>query len=221
MKDDKPIDRRRFFREGLRELFKPLAASVEPLEEAMHQLGRLEEAFPTPPPRPPVRPQVGKWLRPPGALEERSFLDTCSRCAKCVNVCPAQCIKIDATGVEGAGAPYIDPDMMPCVVCDGLHCMQECPSGALVPTALAAIDMGTAVWNDHICLRATGENCTICVDECPVGEVAIKLRDGQIDVIEEGCIGCGVCQNRCPTDPKSIVVVPRGVRHGEGMTYDE
>jgi hypothetical protein len=31
MSDDKPIDRRRFFREGLRELLKPLANAIDPV----------------------------------------------------------------------------------------------------------------------------------------------------------------------------------------------
>ena len=43
----------------------------------------------------------------------------------------------------------------------------------------------------------------------PVGESAIKINEmSQIEVIEEGCIGCGVCQQECPTSPKSIVVIP-------------
>jgi ferredoxin-type protein NapG len=213
MEPDKPVNRRRFFREGLRELLRPLAEMAEPLEEAIKQLGKLENVgAPSPAPapyEPPRHDPVGHWLRPPGALEERSFLDTCSRCGTCVSVCPAQCIKIDSTGAKGGGAPYIEPDLMPCVVCDGLVCMRDCPSGALVPTALGLIDMGTAVWKDNLCVRSKGEDCKICVDRCPLGTVAIELTEGRIEVYEKGCIGCGVCQNYCPTTPKSIVVVPR------------
>lgn len=216
MRDDQPINRRRFFREGLRELLKPLAGAVEPLEEVARQLGRMEDAFPQYDSKPKQQPQPNKtimseqfWLRPPGALEERSFRDTCSRCGKCVDVCPAQCIKIDSSGTKGHGAPYIEADVMPCVLCDGLVCMRECPSGALVPTALGLIDMGTAVWNEATCVRSTGEDCKICITDCPVGSVAIELMDGRINVIEDGCTGCGVCQNHCPTSPKSIVVAPK------------
>lgn len=206
MDSNKPVNRRRFFREGLRELLKPLAGAMEPLEQVAHQLGRLEDAVPLPPP--PPGPD-GPWLRPPGALDERAFRDTCSRCGTCVSVCPAQCIKIDHSGKKGNGAPYIEPDIMPCVVCDGLVCMRDCPSGALVPTALGLINMGTAVWNEYTCVRSRGEDCKICVDQCPIGSVAIQLRENQIRVIENGCTGCGVCQNYCPTSPKSIVVVPK------------
>jgi ferredoxin-type protein NapG len=143
-------------------------------------------------------------------LAEQAFRDTCSRCGECVRVCPAQCIKLDPTGIRAQGAPYIDADEMPCVVCDGLQCMHTCPTGALVPTILPEIDMGTALWHADTCLRtARGEDCTICVEKCPVGAFAIEVVENQIVVKEKGCIGCGVCQYECPTNPKSIVVIPR------------
>ena len=140
-----------------------------------------------------------------------SFRETCSRCRKCVEVCPVQCIKIDSTGERGNGAPYIASEERSCVVCEGLLCMYECPTGALSPIPLADIDMGTALWNESICVRSKGEDCKICVDVCPIGEMAIKLSDGKVQVIEQGCIGCGVCQQRCPTEPKSIIVLAREV----------
>ena len=42
MSSDRPVNRRRFFREGLRELFKPLADAIEPLERAANHIGSLE-----------------------------------------------------------------------------------------------------------------------------------------------------------------------------------
>src|SRR3954453_13340242 len=214
MDSNRPVDRRRFFREGLRELLKPLANAIEPLHEAAKQLERMEQlasaapSHATPNVPSPRRLPLNVWLRPPGALAEQSFRDTCSRCGECVRVCPAQCIKIDPTGAIGHGAPYIDADEMPCVVCDGLQCMYHCPSGALQPIPLPEIRMGTAVWYPDTCVRSAGEDCTICVDRCPVGSVAIDVVDDRIEVKPLGCIGCGVCQHDCPTSPKSIVVIP-------------
>jgi MauM/NapG family ferredoxin protein len=206
--DQRPLNRRRFFREGLRELLKPLAQSLETVAEAANQFSELEK--PAPKPRPPE-----PWLRPPGALPEQQFKETCSKCGECQRVCPAQCIQIDYSGYQGEGFPYIDVNYMPCVLCDGLLCMQNCPSGALVPTAREEIDMGTAVWHEDLCLRRQGQECTICVDRCPMGAAAIKLNDmGQVEVIEDGCTGCGVCQHDCPTYPKSITVVPRSALLG-------
>jgi ferredoxin-type protein NapG len=208
MSDDRPMNRRRFFREGLRELLRPLASAVEPLEEAARHLGQLEKLASKQARKVPL----DIWLRPPGALEETLFRETCSRCGVCVSVCPAHCIKIDPTGARGNGAPYIEPNVMACVVCESLACMNHCPSGALVPTPLSLIDMGTAQWLPQHCLRSEGEDCTVCIDQCPIGEVAIALVDGKIEVREEGCIGCGVCQHDCPTDPKAILVRPKAAR---------
>lgn len=219
MPDDKPIDRRRFFREGLRELLKPLAKAAEPLERVAHELGKLDTPEGTAARGPnswsePVERLPDHWLRPPGALDERAFRDTCSRCSACVNVCPAQCIKLDYNGLRGAGAPYIEPNAMPCVLCTGLMCMQSCPTHALVPTPLEEIRMGVAEWRESLCVRPHGRDCTICVDHCPVGEKAIALIDGKIVVKDPGCTGCGVCQHECPTTPKSIVVIPASERQG-------
>src|SRR5438045_3242473 len=100
MSQDNPIDRRRFFRQGLRELFKPLASGLDNIERITNQLGALEESkadFSRSLP-------VIAWLRPPGALEESSFRETCSRCGICVSVCPAHAIKIDPSGTKGNGA---------------------------------------------------------------------------------------------------------------------
>jgi ferredoxin-type protein NapG len=209
---DKPVNRRRFFREGLRELLKPLANAIEPLHEAARHLEQMDLTSAPGKPAAPRQIPLNIALRPPGALEEKAFRDTCSRCGECVRVCPAQCIKIDPNGVRANGAPYIDPNEMPCVVCDGLLCMPVCPTGALVPTILGEIDMGTAIWHQDTCVRTRGEDCTICVDKCPVGTFAIELIANDIHVKEAGCIGCGVCQFECPTSPKSIVIVPRSAR---------
>ncbi len=219
--DDSPLNRRQFFRSGLRELFKPLGKVAAPLERVLDQIHAMDAEVATAaahaakrPPAAAADPSpLGPVLRPPGALDERAFRDACSRCGECVRVCPVQAIKIDPAGLRGNGVPYVDADASACVLCDGLPCMHACPSGALVPTPVGHVDMGTAAWHEPTCLRTAGEPCTICVDACPIGEVAIVLDTtadpaGKVRVIDDGCTGCGVCQNRCPTSPKSITVTP-------------
>jgi len=210
MSSDRKVNRRRFFREGFLELLKPLAGAIEPMQEALRQFDMIPADAATTANQRKTERIERPWLRPPGALfPDQSFRDTCSRCGKCVEICPAHCIKIDSSGMAGHGAPYIDPNAMACVLCDGLKCMHVCPSGALKPVPLGEINMGTALWNYETCIRSHGENCQICIDLCPVGSVAIELRANMIHVNEDGCTGCGVCQQQCPTSPKSIVVIPR------------
>lgn len=197
-----PIDRRRFFRQGLSQLLRPIAATVQSFGIQRPSEVSADE--------PRVLPEGPTLLRPPGALAESEFTSRCTCSGECVRSCPVRCIRIDPTESIGGGKPFIDVDTMPCVVCDGLYCMQACPSGALTPTPMERIDMGTAVWREQTCLRSHGQNCTICVDKCPIGEIAIELNAGKIQVKEDGCIGCGACQHDCPTAPKSIVVQPSG-----------
>ena len=65
-----------------------------------------------------------------------------------------------------------------------------------------------------------GKECTLCADMCPIPNPlsAIAMvpdaNGGQRPEIYDGCIGCGACQDVCPTSKPSIVIKPR-------MTYDE
>lgn len=192
-RDDRPHDRRAMFRLGLRRLMEPLAEYIE---------DRL----------PVELPIYRTVLRPPGAVEERLFLDTCYRCGNCVEVCPVDAIKTyHREDVERAGTPYVDPDIQPCVLCEELACMRACPSGALrLVEDRTKIRMGTARVDPYSCVRFHGENCTTCIDRCPIGAEAIDLSDGaEVEVKLSGCVGCGVCQFHCPALPKAIVVDPK------------
>ncbi len=157
-------------------------------------------------------PRPSNYLRPPGAIEESRFNETCLRCGNCINVCPAQCIiSLDSSHMASAGTPVIDPDQAACVVCDGLKCTHVCPSGALTPlTDPRLIRMGLAEVYKSVCVRSRDEQCTICVDRCPMGSAALRFDDsGPPIVLADGCVGCGVCQLCCPTTPKAITVRPR------------
>jgi len=61
---------------------------------------------------------------------------------------------------------------------------------------------------------------TLCADMCPIPypltaiSMVSDIGGGNRPEIYDGCIGCGACQEVCPTSTPSIVVKPR-------MTYDE
>jgi len=65
-----------------------------------------------------------------------------------------------------------------------------------------------------------GKECTLCADICPIPNPlsAISMVSdsggGKRPEIYDGCIGCGACEEICPTNTPSIVVKPR-------VTYDE
>jgi ferredoxin-type protein NapG len=207
--NDRQMNRRAFFRRGLREFLAPLAKSIEEKSEAIRQqFEPLTKPVPAPARALPV------LLRPPGARPEPDFLNTCSSCGNCVRACPVEAIRLDSEGEIAGGAPFINASVSPCVLCSDLACMFVCPTAALVPTPLAKIDMGTAEWNESHCLRTRdgGDSCRICVDVCPIGEVAIRVNGMKIEVSETGCTGCGLCQHRCPTTPKSVIVKPVALR---------
>ncbi len=61
-----------------------------------------------------------------------------------------------------------------------------------------------------------GKQCTLCADMCPIPNpmsaiamVYDSSAGGHKPEIYDGCIGCGVCQEVCPTQTPSIVVKPR------------
>ena len=61
-----------------------------------------------------------------------------------------------------------------------------------------------------------GEQCTLCADMCPIPNPLSAIAmvydsgaDGNRPEIYDGCIGCGVCQEVCPTQTPSIVIKPR------------
>ena len=56
-----------------------------------------------------------------------------------------------------------------------------------------------------------GSICDLCASLCPVGESAIIMQ-GNLPLIKQDCVGCGVCAEVCP--PQVIKIAPN-------KTYDE
>ena len=191
--------RRAFFKQAVARVIQPVA---EYFDEG------IGNYLPNDAGSPPSQSFDVPILRPPGALPEATFLETCQRCGNCIESCPAEAIRTFQSGNSNlAGTPYIAPNSQPCVVCDSLACMQVCPSGALQKLSVDQIQIGLAEANYDTCLRTEEIECTYCVDACPIGNTAIQLdSQNRIEIISPGCVGCGVCQYECPTAPKSIVV---------------
>lgn len=210
--------RRAFFVEGLRNMLRPVADLLE------NRMERVQEAMETSR-RAAMDASYGasyygggsyyadtdasRLLRPPGALAEALFVERCAHSAQCVSACPVQAIQIlgnDDPSLDGT--PYIDPRIQACVVCEDLACMQACPSGALQRVPRHLIQMGVAELRRDTCLRSDGEDCQICVEKCPIGSEALEIpyHGADVEVKTDGCVGCGVCEMYCPTEPRAIVI---------------
>jgi len=162
----------------------------------------------------------GHVVRPPGSLEESRFLDRCIRCGECIRICSTSGMGLQHAGLEsgweGFGTPRLHPPEGYCEYNCNL-CGKVCPTGAIPSLSMDekhGMKMGTAHFDKTHCIPwYYGENCMVCEEHCPVPEKAIRFRkervatiDGrQADVllpyvVEETCVGCGICQVRCPVE---------------------
>lgn len=144
-------------------------------------------------------------IRPPGAIEESKFLDTCVKCGKCVSSCEQKSIKTTSSeNILTLGYPIIIPSERPCFVCDEQSCMNSCPTGALVLTPPKQIKMGIAIVNENKCITYQGKECDTCVKSCPFPSDAIRINENKHPLVTNSCIGCGLCEYFC--DYKAIKI---------------
>jgi ferredoxin len=165
-------------------------------------------------------------IRPPGAQDESVFLSHCLRCSECMKVCPTSGLQ-PALGQGGLEALWTPVLVSRLGYCDFAFtaCGHVCPSGAIPKLDLAVKRrqvLGIAVIDRDRCLPwAQDTPCIVCQEMCPVAEKAIVLGeqrlitrpDGTQDylasprVVPRRCIGCGICEYKCPLEGTSAIVV--------------
>jgi len=155
---------------------------------------------------------ASKHLRPPGALMNADdFVAACIGCGLCGQVCPPKCIKFHKRdGGSQVSTPYINPEQKACTLCG--KCMDVCPTDALTRLPLRQVDMGIAQIDRSACYPWVDRGiCGACVSICPLGESAIrfKLWNQYRPVVQQGCVGCGLCVEVCPHPSLPIWIVER------------
>ena len=165
-------------------------------------------------------PNTPRPVRPPGSVPEQEFLEMCIRCGECFKACPNNVLQPQGfqQGLEGLWSPIVNANWAGCESsCNA--CGQVCPTGAIRALPIEekrVARMGLAIVNESTCLPLVGkESCDLCVQECnAAGYEAIEFKQvlTEVDdngfpiegtgflapvVLEDKCVGCGLCQTRC------------------------
>lgn len=160
----------------------------------------------------------GRLIRPPGAIPELDFLNTCIHCGKCMKVCPTNGLQpcLLESGINGLWSPRLVARIGGCEKNCNL-CGQICPTGAIRNLALEEktyVKIGTAVIDRSRCLAWEQDKaCLICDEACPynainnLNETIQNVTIGRPFVDERLCTGCGICESRCPIEGRSAIEV--------------
>jgi ferredoxin-type protein NapG len=180
------FSRRALFGRGLSEAFADFITAAAPPTDAPPKVER-----------PP-------FLRPPGAVDEASFLARCTSCTDCIDACPRDAIRhaTDEFGSTAKGTPVIVPEEQPCWLCTDLPCIPACTTDALLPLAESAdARLGTIRVDTGRCFAAQGNICDVCAERCPVRPKPVYVPMGSAPEVDvDRCAGCGVCAWLCPAD---------------------
>ncbi len=157
-------------------------------------------------------------IRPPGALPESDFLTTCIRCGECMKSCLTNTLQPTfwEGGLAGLWTPKLEFRFAACEQeCN--VCGKVCPTQAIRSLPLdekTHAKLGTAVLRKEMCLVwAQDKLCLICDEICPYDAIVFRTIEGyrRPFVVASRCNGCGYCEQRCPVEGDSaIVVMPIG-----------
>ena len=153
---------------------------------------------------------------PPGSLGLRHMTQHCTACQLCVSVCPNGVLRPSAR-LSAFMQPEVSYERGYCRP-ECTKCSEVCPAGAIskiTPADKSAIQVGHAVWIRENCIPVKeGVKCNNCARHCPAEAIQMVLSDPsrpespRIPVVNvERCIGCGACENLCPSRPFSAMYV--------------
>ncbi len=193
-----PVSRGVFLRQGMKSAAGFFGSLIESLfGDHLDGFARL---FPT-------------YIRPPGAIAEGAFLETCTRCGACAAACRFFTIKRVLTpGSFDEGTPFLLLRDTYCRLCNDAPCIAACRSGALRSSAPGSSErIGHASISGETCLRTSGTACTLCRDACPerFSAISTSIVSSPPTVDIDKCTGCGACEAACIVRPEpAVTIVP-------------
>ncbi len=167
-------------------------------------------------------------LRPPGSRQTNPDVvafSKCVRCSECIRACPTSAFNLRSLkpALRAFWTPILIPRLGYCdYSCNA--CGQVCPVGAIPPLSLeekrqqivgrAYINQDRCIaWSDH-------RDCIVCEEMCPLPDKAIQLEEAEVwgpedtqvtvklpHVLRERCIGCGICEYKCPVNGEAAIRV--------------
>lgn len=150
-------------------------------------------------------------VTPPGSISIRDFYKRCTACQLCVTACPNKVLR-PSTDLKHLMQPEMGFEDGYCRP-ECTKCSEVCPSGAIIrisPEEKTIYHVGTASVDRSLCVAEKGTKCGNCARHCPVGAIQmVESSDGYMvpAVNTEICIGCGACENLCPSRPVSAITV--------------
>jgi ferredoxin len=172
-------------------------------------------------------------ITPPGSGDARNMQRKCVACQLCVAACPNN-VLVPSSRLATLMQPEMTFERGYCRP-ECVECSQVCPTGAIEPITAADktdIAVGTAHYNRELCVVPRDKvPCTACQRHCPTGAITlVPLNAEEAEREQQGgwrrppilkvpvvdttlCIGCGACENLCPSRPVSAIRVEGNLSH--------
>lgn len=155
-------------------------------------------------------------VTPFGSESVEKFYKHCTACQLCVTVCPNNVLR-PSSRLEHLMQPEMSFEKGYCRP-ECVKCSEVCPAGAILkitPEEKTEWKVGTAGVDYDLCVvNRDGVSCGNCAHHCPVGAIRMVRKNPNDEkspripsVNEEKCIGCGACENLCPSRPISAITV--------------